>query len=110
MRITVFNRGGMAVYGGHYDSREDEAIVTARDGETVALTIEYPSAPTSPTKAESGITSTTPAVTSGTNKVTASLSSIQDAGYVDFTATVGGASKTIRVRGKSQTEVERYGD
>lgn len=108
MRITVFNRGGLGVFGGHYDPHTDEANLQIRGAETVALTIEYPTAPTSPSKAEKGITSTTPAVTSGTNQITATLSAIQDNGYVDITATVGGVSRTVRIRGRSVLEVDRY--
>lgn len=110
MRITVLARGGLSVYGGHYDPHTDEAIVEGREGETVALTIEYPSAPTSPTKTADGIACTTPAVTSGTNKVTATLSSLQDGGYVDITATVGGASVTVRIRARVNSDADRYDD
>lgn len=108
MRIAALNRGGLAVFGGDYDPHEGEAIVSARDGETVALTIEYPSAPSAMTKTESGISCTTPAI-SGV-KATTTLSGIQDAGYVDITATVGGAARVIRVRGQANTDTDRYED
>lgn len=108
MRITVLNRGGLGVYGGHYDPHLDAAIVQARDDETVALTIEYPSAPTSPTKTESGLSCTTPTVTSGTSLVTCTLSAITNEGYVDITATVGGEARTVRIKGKAMSLVERY--
>jgi hypothetical protein len=106
MWITVLSRGGLAVYGGVYDPHLDAAVVTARDGETVPLIIDYPEAPSAPTKTESGISSTTPTV-SGT-KLTATLSAIQEEGYVDITATTGGAQRTVRIKGRSRSEVERY--
>jgi hypothetical protein len=109
MRITVLNRGGLGVFGGHYDPHADEAIVTAREDETVSLTIEYPSAPTAPAVSDSsGISCTTPVVTSGTNKITAALSAIQDCGTVDISATVGGATKIVRIRGRAWTSIDRY--
>lgn len=98
MRIHVHARGGLSVYGGHYDPHRHEAIIErSREDETVALTIEYPSAPTSPSVEVSGISCTTPAVTSGTNKVTATLSGLDNNGYADISATVGGALKKIRI-------------
>lgn len=106
MRITVLNRGGLGVYGGHYDPHQDAAIVQARDDETVSLIIEYPLAPTSPTKTESGISCTTPTVSGST--ITATLSDIQECGYVEITATVGGALRTVRIKGRAQTLAERY--
>lgn len=107
MRITLHARGGFAVYGGSYDPHTNEAVVETRDGETVALTIEYPSAPTNVTKTESGISTTTPSIS--TTKLTTTLSGIEDGGYVDITATVGGQVRKVRVRGSSQTETDRYG-
>lgn len=109
MRITALNRGGLAVFGGHYDPHRDEAIVLVRDDtESVAVTVEYPSAPTSPAKTTSGLTSTTPTVTSGTNKITFTLSAMQDGGYADVTATVGGASRKIRIRARSAKHYDDY--
>jgi hypothetical protein len=108
MRITVLARGGLAVHGGFYDPHCDEVVVQARDDETVPVVIEYPTAPTSPSKSEDGITSTTPAVTSGTNKVTCTLSALQDGGYVDISAAVGGALRKIRIRARAQSDVDRY--
>jgi hypothetical protein len=110
MRITALNRGGLAVYGGLYDPHLNEAVVSARDGETVALTIEYPSAPTSPSKTEDGVTCTTPTVVTGSNKVTATLSALQDGGYVDLSATVGGVTRTVRIRARTATSTDRYPD
>jgi hypothetical protein len=108
MRISVHSRGGMSVYGGDYDPKGDQAYVQARDGETVSLTIEYPSAPTAMTKAQSGISCTTPAIAG--SKATATLSGIQDQGYVDIAATVGGERRIVRVRGRSDNETDRYED
>lgn len=108
MRITVHSRGGMSVYGGDYDPKCDQAYVQARDGETVALTIEYPSTPTAMAKAESGISATTPTI-SGL-KATSTLSGIQDQGYVDITATVGGEARKVRIRGRADIETDRYED
>lgn len=106
MRITALTRGGLAVYGGLYDPHKDEAVAQVRDGETLAVTIEYPSTPSAITTAGSGITTTTPAV-SGL-KATMTLSAVQDAGYLDVTATVGGEARTVRIRARSRTRVDRY--
>jgi hypothetical protein len=106
MRITVLNRGGLAVYGGHYDPHTNEAIVRVREGETVALTVEYPSAPTAPAKASSGIACTTPTVTG--SKVAATLSAMQEGGYCDITATVAGATRKVRIRAKADTQADHY--
>ena len=105
MRITVLNRGGLAVIGGHYDPHADEAIVTARDGETVALTIEYPSAATAATITVAGMTATTANV-SGL-KLTATLSEIVDQSYADVQATVGGRVVMVRIRGRAP-EADTY--
>lgn len=106
MRIFAQNRGGLAVFGGLYDPHTDEAVVRTRDGETVALTIEYPDTPTSPSKAESGITASEPSVSG--SKVTTTLTALQDGGYIDFTATVGGQVRKVRVRARSGSSVDRY--
>jgi hypothetical protein len=109
MRLTVFSRGGFSVYGGGaiaYDPHTNEAVISARDGETVTLTIEYPSAPTSPTTSGDGISATTPVITD--NTITTTLSGITEAGSIDITATVGGEAKTIRIRGVSPSDTERY--
>jgi hypothetical protein len=106
MRITIHARGGFSVYGGSRDPRTNEALVYARDGETVALTIDYPSAPSSLTKSEDGISATTPTITGDTASTT--LSSIQDGGTIDITATVAGEVRIVRVRGVAQSEADLY--
>lgn len=106
MRITALQRGGLAVYGGLYDAHRDEAVVQSRDGETEALTIEYASTPSAIATAPSGITTTVPAVSG--NKATMTLSALQDGGYLDVTATVGGEARVVRIRARSQTGVDRY--
>lgn len=108
MRISVLARGGLSVHGGDYDPKGDQAIVQTREGETVSLTIEYPSAPTAMTKAESGVSCTTPAISG--SKATATLSGIQDEGYVDISATVGGERRVVRIRGRADVETDRYED
>jgi hypothetical protein len=106
MRITALARGGVSVYGGHYDPHRNEAIVSTRDDETEAVTIEYASAPTAITTLASGITTTTPAASG--SKATMTLSALQDGGYLDITATVGGEARVVRIRARSQTSVDRY--
>lgn len=106
MRITALQRGGLAVYGGFYDPHANEAIVQVRDGESVGVTIEYPSAPSAITTAVSGATTTEPAI-SGV-KAALTLSGLNDGGRVDITATVGGAQRTIRIRAESCTRPDRY--
>lgn len=109
MRIYVMNRGGLSVYGGLYDPHRNEAVVLVRDeDESVAVTIEYHAAPTSPTATASSLTCSTPTVTASTNKVTATLSSINDGGYVDISATVGGVTKKVRIRARSQKAPDTY--
>lgn len=106
MRITVLSRGGLAVYGGHYDPHRNEVILQARDTETAAITVEYPSAPTTPAVTPSGATTTDPTISG--NKVSFTLSGINDGAQVDLSATVGGETKVVRIRGRSQTWVDRY--
>lgn len=107
MRITVLARGGSAAYGADaYDPHTNETLVSAREGETIALTVEYPSPPTSPTVSTDGISATTPAISG--NTLTTMLSGIDEDGTLEITATVGGAVKTIRIRGRSPSETERY--
>ena len=108
MRITALARGGLAVYGGHYDPHQDAAIATVRDGESVAVFIAYPTAPSAMSTSASGISATTPAVSG--NSATLTLSGLQDCGYLDVLATVGGAIRTVRIRAKSQAYAARYGD
>jgi hypothetical protein len=106
MRITVLARGGLAVYGGHYDPHRNEACFDIRDGEEVAITVEYPSAPTTPSVAVSGVTASAPAISGA--KVTLTLSDIQDCGYADLTSVVGGVDRTIRIRAGSPKSQDRY--
>lgn len=102
------SRGGLSIYGqGFYDPHADEAIIPARENETKRLTIDFGSAPTGVTKAESGISATTP-TTSG-NTITTTLSGIVDNGYVDFQATIGGEVRKVRVRGRSADQQDGYG-
>ena len=108
MRVTVLARGGLSVYGGHYDPHANEAVVLIREDETVALTIEYPTAPTSPSKTTDGLACSTPAVSS--LKLTATLTGINDGGYADISATVGGVIKTVRVRARSTAQTDGYDD
>jgi hypothetical protein len=107
MRIHVHAKGGMSVYGGHYDPHRNEAIVQARDdAESVACVIEYDSAPTSPSKTASNLTCSTPTVSG--SKVSCTLSAMNDGGYVDVAATVGGATKVVRIRAKTQQFPDLY--
>lgn len=107
MRITVFSRGGMSVYGGLHDPHRNEAVVLARDDtETVAVTIEYPAAPSSPTKTTSSLTSTTPTVSG--KKITCTLSAMKNGGYADISATVDGALKKVRIRARTQENPDLY--
>lgn len=106
MRITALRRGGLAVFGGHYDAHRDEATVTCRDGETEAVTIEYASPPSAITTTGTGISATTPSISG--NKATLTLSALQDGGRLDIKATVGGEAHIVRIRARSQTGVDRY--
>lgn len=96
MRITALNRGGLAVFQGHYDPHRDEAIITVHDGETRTLVIEYPSVPSSVSASGDGITATSPTVSG--NKATTTLSGLDDGGSIDITATVQGQIRTVRIR------------
>ena len=106
MRISVLARGGLSVQGGHYDPHDDEAYVLLRDGETASLVIEYPSAPTLPSKAEAGLASTTPTISGLT--LNATLSAPKDGGYVDITATFGGQIRTVRIRARTPSLPDGY--
>lgn len=108
MRITLHNRGGMSVFGqGFYDPHADEAIIPARENETKALTIDWGATASAVSKSESGISSTDPTTTGA--KSTATLSAVQDNGYVDFQATIAGEVRTVRVRGRSNDQEDGYG-
>lgn len=106
MRVVVLARGGLAVYGGYHDPGRGEVVVNVADGETVALEIEYPSAPSAMTKTEAGIASTSPTVSGSVASCT--LSGVTRGGYVDISATVGGATRIIRVRGQTTAEPDQY--
>jgi hypothetical protein len=106
MRITALARGGVSVYGGHYDPHRNEAIVSTRDDEIIAVVIEYPSAPTSPTVTVSGMSATSPTVSG--NKVSFTLSGISDAGRADVLATVGGEARKIVIRSEARSLTDRY--
>lgn len=107
MRIYAMNRGGLSVFGGHYDPHRNEAIVLARDDvETVAVTIEYPSAPTSPSAGASSVTCSS--IATNGNKLTFTLSSMNDGGYVDISATVGGAVRKVRIRARTSQYPDLY--
>lgn len=109
MRIYVMNRGGLSVYGGLYDPHRNEAVVLVRDeDESISVTIEYHDVPSSPSATASSLTCSTPTLTTGTNKLTATLSSINDGGYVDISATVGGETKKVRIRARSQKAPDTY--
>lgn len=106
MRVTVLSRGGLAVYGGHYDPHRNEACFDVRDGEGVAVTVEYPSAPTTPAIAVSGLTASAPTVSG--NKITTTLTAIDDCGHADLTAVVGGVDRVVRLRARSPSPLDRY--
>ena len=106
MRISVLSRGGLGVQGGSYDPKANEARADLRDGETIAVTIEHPSAPTSPTASTNGMTCS--AITTSGNKLDFTLSAIRDGGYADISATVGGVTKTVRIRANEMAERDRY--
>lgn len=106
MRISVLARGGFSVFDGYYDPHRNEAVLPVRDGETSALVVEYPSAPTSPSIAVSGAGAT--ATTISGNKLSTTLSGLKNGGRIDVTATVGGETRIIRVRVRNQTWIDRY--
>lgn len=106
MRITVLARGGLAVYGGSYDPHRNEVAINTREGESVGVTIAYPSTPSSTSRSASGLTASAPAVSG--SKLTTTLTSISDGSYVDITATVGGQVRVIRITARSRTPMDRY--
>lgn len=106
MRITALNRGGLSIFGGLYDAHRNEVAVQVRNGETEAVSIEYQSAPTAISTTSSGVTATTPAISGTKAKLT--LSGLNDGGHIDITATVNGEIRTIRIRARSETWVDRY--
>lgn len=96
LRITALNRGGLAVYGpGFYDPRNHQATITTLDGETLAVQIEYPSAPSSLIATESGMSVGSIAVSG--NVASFLLSSIECGGSVSISGTVGGAERTVSI-------------
>lgn len=107
MRITALGRGGLGVYQGLYDPHKDEAVVQIRDGETIGVTIVYPSTPSAMSTSANGITASTPTITGSQAALT--LSDMDDNGYVDVLATVGGQIRTVRIRTRNGTPVEDYG-
>jgi hypothetical protein len=106
VRITTLSRGGLSVFGGLYDPHKDEAVIHCRNGETLAVTVEYGATPSAITISASGITTTTPAI-SGT-RATFTLSGMNDGGHIDIMATVNGSARLVRIRARSQTMVDRY--
>lgn len=107
LRITAHARGGLSVYGpGYYDAKRNEAVALTREDETLKVVIEHASAATSPAKETSGVTSSTPTVSN--NQVSLTLSALQDNGYADITATVGGATSKVRIRAKTETTTDTY--
>lgn len=107
MRITLHARGGLSVYGGgFYDPHTNEAIIMASEGETAKLTIEYPSAPSSPTKTEDGISATTPTISG--SKLTSTLSGFRDGGHITFTASSGGETRKVRIRSVLRDRPDGY--
>jgi hypothetical protein len=108
MRISVLARGGLAVYGGHYDPHCNAACFAVRDGEGVQVTVEYPGAPTTPSVAVSGLSASAPAISG--NKVSLTLTAVQGGGYADLSAIVGGVTRTIRIRARTPETIDRYND
>lgn len=95
MRITVLNRGGLAVYGGHYDAKNDTAILETNQGETVVVQLEYASPPSSMAAREAGISSG--AISISGNVATVTLTDIQVGGRIGITATVDGAARVVNI-------------
>jgi hypothetical protein len=106
MRIHVHAKGGLSVYGGHYDPRTNEATFLAREGDGVALTIEYPSAASAASIETSGLTASAASVTGSV--LTATLTDIVSGGYADVIATFGGTVRTVRVVAGCSPESEAY--
>lgn len=106
MRVSILSRGGLAVFGGLYDPHADEAVFSFRDGETKSVLVAWPSTPTNVAAAASNITASAP-TTSGLNS-RLTLTNISDAGYVDISATVGGETRTVRVRAAGNPSLSDY--
>lgn len=96
MRITALSRGGLGVFGGHYDPHKDSAILTMRQGESRTITIEYASSPSEVAISTSGFTTTAPVISG--NKASFNVSGVSDRGLLDITAIVGGEVRDIRIR------------
>lgn len=96
LRITALNRGGLAVYGpGHYDAKNDQAVIETLDGETLAVQIEYPSAPSSLMSVENGVSAGSISVSG--NVASFLLSDITEGGGVSINASVGGATRIVAI-------------
>lgn len=95
MRIAALSRGGLAVFGGHYDARKNEAVNRGRD-ETVAVTIEYPSDVSDVTAKGCGLT--VDDVTTNGSKVILVLTAIGHCAHAEVFATVAGALRVMKIR------------
>lgn len=99
--INALNRGGFSAYGeAEYDPRSNEVVVRAYDeDETRAISVVMPSAISSISKSENGVTSTTPSISSAT--FTATLSDMSANGYVTYQITLSsGPVVPLTVRAK----------
>jgi hypothetical protein len=96
MRVSVLNRGGLAVFGGSYDAKRDEAVFASIHDDTVPVTLEYASAPSSPTVTTSGMVASEPAAAG--NLVTVTLSYIGEGSTAMVRAIVGGQVKNVLIR------------
>lgn len=96
MRVSVLNRGGLAVFGGDYDPGCNEARFSTIFDDTVPVTIEFPGAPSSPTVTASGLVASTPAASG--NFVTLTLSYVNAGASALVRAIIGGQVRNILLR------------
>lgn len=90
MRITVLRRGGLSVYGGSYDTRNNAAIADVAT--TQAVEVVFPDEIQAVTVSSDGATATTPTVSGKKASFTLSGS-----GAVSLIATMGDERPAVRI-------------
>lgn len=83
INVVALARGGYSAYGrASYDARNDLVVMQAWDNEIATLTAQFPEAISTVNYDSSGVTTTTPTITS--NRFTATLSDLNNGDQIRF--------------------------
>lgn len=109
-QVFALDRGGYSAYGrAWFDARCNAVVIQATDeDEAFPVSVTFQENVSSVTEDESGVTASTPSISSAV--FTTTLSAPQPGGYVDFHATLAsGNVRRLRVMASDRVRRDDYG-